>query len=239
LKACINGSRAEEDHPTLPVTAETIALDAQTVVAAGADAVHFHVRDEDGYESLTPEDVARCIATCREALPVTPLGISTGDWIIPDLDERLEMIRAWNVLPDFVSVNFHEEGAAEVAQMLYERGVGIELGLTFPFSTEIALAGGWGERCMRVLIEPIEQEVKDAMLMVGQIELLLDAAGVSAPRLLHGREETAWPLLIESVKRGYQCRIGLEDTFQLPTSDLAEDNAEIIHAARELIAKTK
>ena len=49
----------------------------------------------------------------------------------------------------------------------------------------------------------------------------------------------AWPLLVESVKRGYQCRIGLEDTFLLPSSDLAEDNAEIIRAARELMAEQK
>ena len=74
------------------------------------------------------------------------------------------------MLPDFVSVNFHEEGAPEIARMLYERGVGIELGLTFPFSTEIALSGGWGGRCLRVLLEPMEEDVPGALATVAEIE---------------------------------------------------------------------
>ncbi|MBI1257766.1 MAG: hypothetical protein GC204_09880 [Chloroflexi bacterium] len=237
LKACINGSYLAEQHPELPVTAEAIAKDAQAVILAGADAVHFHARDEDGYESLAPEDVATCLAACRAVLPAVKFGISTGDWIIPDVAERLEMIRGWNVLPDFVSVNFNEEGALEIAQMLYERGVGIEVGLAHPIEAERAIGQGWGERCLRILLEPEEKDVEGALASVAHIERLLDAANVTAPRLLHGNEETAWPLLIESAKRGYQCRIGLEDTFLLPSNDLAEDNAEIIRAARELIAQ--
>ena len=237
LKACINGARSAEQHPELPVTAEAIAKDAQAVIAAGADAIHFHVRDEDGYESLAPEDVATCLAAVRAVLPNVKFGISTGDWIIPDLAERLEMIRGWNVLPDFVSVNFHEEGAPEIAQMLYEQGVGIELGLTFPFSTEIALNGGWGERCMRILLEPMEEDVAGALATIAEIEFLLDARGISAPRLLHGNNANAWEMLSESVKRGYQCRIGLEDTLTLPNGDTALDNAEIIRTARGLIAQ--
>ena len=237
LKACINGARSAETHPELPVTAEAIAKDAQAVIAAGADAIHFHVRDEDGYESLAPEDVATCLSACRAVLPAVKFGISTGDWIIPDLDERLEMIRGWNVLPDFVSVNFHEEGAPEIAQMLYERGVGIELGLIFPFAAERALAEGWDKRCLRILLEPVEEAAAEALATVSEIEFLLDARAVSAPRLLHGSDATAWPLLIESAKRGYQCRIGLEDTLLLPNGDTALDNAEIIRAARELMAQ--
>jgi uncharacterized protein (DUF849 family) len=239
LKACINGARAAEAHPELPVTAEAIAKDAQAVIAAGADAIHFHVRDEDGYESLAPEDVATCLAAVRAVLPNVKFGISTGDWILPDVDERLEMISAWTMLPDFVSVNFHEEGAEQIAQMLYQVGIGIELGLTFPFSTEIALGNGWGERCLRVLLEPMEDDVSAALATVAHIERLLNESGVTAPRLLHGHEGNAWTLLSESVKRGYQCRIGLEDTLTLPNGDTALDNAEIIRAARGVIAQTE
>jgi uncharacterized protein (DUF849 family) len=237
LKACINGARSAEQHPELPVTAEAIAKDAQAVIAAGADAIHFHVRDEDGYESLAPEDVATCLAACRQALPNVRFGISTGDWIIPDVDERLEMISAWTVLPDFVSVNFHEEGAEQIARMLHQVGVGIELGLTFPFSTEIALSGGWGERCLRVLLEPMEEDAAEALATVAYIERLLDESGVTAPRLLHGGNSNAWALLSESARRGYQCRIGLEDTLTLPNGETALDNAEIIRAARDLIGQ--
>ncbi len=237
LKACINGSRAVGAHPALPTTAQMIAQDAQASIMAGANAVHFHVRNEQGIESLAAEDVARCLNACRELLPTAQFGISTGDWIVPNVDERIQAIQSWTVLPDFVSVNFHEDGAEQIARSLHDRGVGIELGLTFPFSTEIALTEGWGERCLRVLLEPMEDDTAAALVTVAEIERLLDAAKVSAPRLLHGREDTAWPLLTESAKWGYQCRIGLEDTLLLPTGETAQNNAQIIGAARALIAE--
>ena len=235
LKAAINGARPAQANPALPTTPEQIARDAQAVVAAGANAIHFHVRSEQGIESLAPEDVARCLNAVREAVPTTPLGISTGDWIVPDADERLKLINQWTVLPDFVSVNFHEENADKIARGLHDRGVGIELGLTFPFSTEIALAKGWGERCLRILLEPMEQDVAAALVTVAEIERLLDEAKTSAPRLLHGGENTAWPLLTQSAEWGYQCRIGFEDTLYLPTGEPAQDNAHMIRSALALI----
>jgi uncharacterized protein (DUF849 family) len=172
-------------------------------------------------------------------MPSTQFGISTGDWIIPDAEQRLRAIREWTTLPDFVSVNFHEEKANEIAELLYAQGVGIELGLTFPFSTEIALAAGWGKRCVRVLLEPMEEDAASALATVAQIERLLDAAGVTAPRLLHGGDASAWPLLQESARRGYQCRIGLEDTLTLPDGRMADSNADIVRAARSLIRQVR
>ena len=244
LKAAINGSRAAEDHPALPVSAAAIAADAQAVVKAGASAVHFHVRDEaeeetdeeveGGFESLAPEDAARCILACRASAPGIPLGISTGAWIAPDLDERLTLLRAWQVLPDFVSVNFREEGAAEVAKALHERGIGIEVGLADAADAERALAAGWGNRCLRILLEPREETVEAALTNVAAMERLLDQAGATAPRLLHGYNATAWTLLKEAIKRGYQCRIGLEDTLRLANGDLAVSNEEMIRAALEM-----
>jgi uncharacterized protein (DUF849 family) len=235
LKAAINGSRAAEDHPELPVSADMIARDAAAVVTAGADAVHFHIRDEDGYESLAPEDAGRCILACREAVPGILLGVSTGEWIVPDLEARLVHLKGWQILPDFASVNFHEDGAVQVAQVLSDLGVGIELGLADASAAERALAAGWGTRCMRVLLEPDEDTVEAALANVAATERLLDQVGVTAPRLLHGYDATAWALLRESAKRGNQCRIGLEDTLRLPHGELAEDNAEIIRTAAALI----
>ncbi|MEP6687502.1 MAG: 3-keto-5-aminohexanoate cleavage protein [Gemmatimonadales bacterium] len=52
-----------------------------------------------------------------------------------------------------------------------------------------------------------------------------------APRLLHGTGPTAWPLLAEAARRGYQARIGLEDRLFLPDGRIAPDNAGLIAAA--------
>jgi uncharacterized protein (DUF849 family) len=53
-----------------------------------------------------------------------------------------------------------------------------------------------------------------------------------ASRLLHGVDATAWPLLQEAARRGYDARIGLEDTLRLPGGELAGDNLELVRAAR-------
>ncbi len=158
-----------------------------------------------------------------------------GHGLFPTCRRALALIRAWQTLPDFVSVNFHEEGAEEVAQSLYRRGVGIELGLSTPYAAERARAAGWDQRCIRILLEPSEIDAALALANVQKIERILDAARTTAPRLLHGSEATTWPLLIEAARHGYQCRIGFEDTLQLPTGEPARRNAELVSAARALM----
>ena len=60
------------------------------------------------------------------------------------------------------------------------------------------------------------------------IEHVLDEAGIQTPRLLHGFDATAWPLLKVAIQRGYDTRIGLEDAVALPDGRLAHDNAELV-----------
>ncbi|MER6579665.1 3-keto-5-aminohexanoate cleavage protein, partial [Nonomuraea sp. NPDC001023] len=52
IKACLNGSRAADEHPRLPLTPAELAADAVAVRRAGAGAVHLHPRDAAGRESL-------------------------------------------------------------------------------------------------------------------------------------------------------------------------------------------
>ncbi|MFC7735049.1 3-keto-5-aminohexanoate cleavage protein [Roseomonas sp. GCM10028921] len=44
LQACLNGARAPDFHPALPLTPEAVARDA-ACVAAGAVSLHLHLRD--------------------------------------------------------------------------------------------------------------------------------------------------------------------------------------------------
>jgi len=97
LQAAINGSRAPAEHPALPVHPDQLAAAAKACVAAGAGAIHFHVRSEDGRESLAAPDVARGVSTMRTCCRGTPIGISTGAWIEPDPDRRLAQVRHWHI----------------------------------------------------------------------------------------------------------------------------------------------
>ncbi len=237
LIAALNGSRKVGVHPALPVTADNIALDARAAVAAGAAGVHFHVRDRAGNESLAPDDVARCVEACRRAVSSAPLGMSTGAWIVREIDERLRKISEWKVLPDFASVNFHEDGAEEVAELLLERGVQIELGLSTPEAAARALDGGWIERCMWLLIEPPDETVEQALATADAIERVIKDVSPDVPRLLHGADATAWALIGEAARRGYRSRVGFEDTLWLPDGEVAESNEELVSVAILVMAQ--
>jgi uncharacterized protein (DUF849 family) len=229
LEAALNGSRSPADHPALPLLPAQLAAAAAEAAVAGAQAVHFHVRGPDGRESLAADDVAGAVTEVRTQ--GVPFGVSTGAWIISDPEERLAVIRRWSVLPDFASVNFDEAGAAELAAMLLERGVAIEAGVANRHAAEQLLRSGLGDRCLRIMFEPRQQTTAGALEAVAEAESLLDAAGLSAPRLLHGVDSTAWSLLEVAANRGYAARIGFEDTLTLPNGDVARSNGDLVRAA--------
>jgi uncharacterized protein (DUF849 family) len=237
LEAALNGSRLPADHTALPLSPTQLAAAATEAAAAGAQAVHFHVRGPDGRESLAADDVAGAVAEVRARK--VPFGVSTGAWIISDPEERLAVVRRWSVLPDFVSVNFDEAGAAELAAMLLERGVGIEAGVANRHAAEQLLRSGLADRCLRIMFEPRQQTTAGALEAVAEAESLLDADGVCAPRLLHGVDATAWTLLEVAAERGYAARIGFEDTLTLPNGDVARSNGELVRAALQLAGNSR
>src|SRR5438046_1463546 len=66
---------------------------------------------------------------------------------------------------------------------------------------------GLADQCLRVLLEPQSQDLAMALGMVDRIEAVLDSSGIGCPRLLHGTDATAWPLLDQAARRGYDARI--------------------------------
>ena len=234
IKAAINGNRTPREHPAIPVTAAQQAEAAAAAVAAGADAIHVHVRDVKARESLAPEDVAGALEAIRGACPATAVGVSTGAWIVPDIKQRLSLISAWEVLPDFASVNLHEAGALQVVKLLLDKGIGVEAGIWTGRAAEILLTSGFADECLRILIEPAEGP-GDAQTNLLKIESVLDR--VTRPRLLHGLGASAWEFIKLAAERAYDTRTGFEDTLQLPDGSPAQSNAELVAAARRVVAK--
>ena len=234
VKACINGARTPDAHPNLPVTPEQLAAAAVSAHEAGARAVHLHPKTADGKDSLEPDVVAAAVTAVRAAAPGLPLGVTTGFWALPDADARRRAVEAWTVLPDFASLNWHEPGSPELAEVLLGKGLGVEIGL---FHLEAAAA--WAEsrmarHCMRVMIELQGHEdvaVADAMLE------RVASVGSPAPVLLHGLDESCWPLLEHAGVCGVQTRIGMEDTLTLPDGSVTPDNAALVSAAVQLLSR--
>jgi uncharacterized protein (DUF849 family) len=234
VKACINGARTPDQHPDLPVTPEQLAAAALAAHRAGAKAVHMHPKTADGKDSLYDAEVSAAVAAVRAAVPGLPLGVTTGFWALPDADARRRAVEGWTVLPDFASLNWHEPGSPELAEVLLSKGLGVEVGL---FHAEAAAS--WAEsemakHCMRVMIElQADEDVAVADDMLSRVL----AAGSPAPVLLHGLDESCWPLLKHAGVRGVQTRIGMEDTLKLPDGSTAPDNAALVSAAINLLTQ--
>ena len=231
IKAAINGGRTKAEHSSVPVSPNEQASAVIECLQAGAAAIHLHVRSSSGDESLYAEDVARTLVAVRSASPNAPIGVSTGAWILPDPVERLQAVEAWEVLPDFASVNFNEEGASELSRLLLSRGINIEAGLSGSDEADILIKSGLAARCIRVLLEPQEKEMARALETVSEIENVLESAKVEVARVLHGTEATSWPMMEEAIIRGYGVRIGLEDTVTMPDGSVARDNVELVAEA--------
>jgi uncharacterized protein (DUF849 family) len=223
IKACLNGSQTPGAYPALPLSATEIAREAERAVRAGAHALHIHLRNADGEETLAARACAAVLTEVRARCPDIPIGLTTGFWIEQDTEQRLAHIRAWAELPDFVSVNFSEPGTKELCAVLLERGIGVEAGLSSERDVGLLLEMGLAERCVRLLIEPGEDALEPALQNVERIEWRLNEQKVQRPRLLHGLDETAWPLLGIALQRGYDIRIGLEDTLHVPDGTRARD----------------
>ena len=234
VKACINGARTPDQHPHLPVTPEQLASEAVAAHRAGALAVHMHPKNADGVDSLVAADVDAAVSAVRHAAPGLPLGVTTGYWALPDAQQRLRAVESWNVLPDFTSLNWHEPGSPELAEVILGRGLGVEVGIFHAEAAESWAASDIAPHCMRVMIElGPDGDAATADELIS----LVAAAGSPAPVLLHGLDESCWPLLEHAGVRGVQTRIGMEDTLRLPDGSTAEDNAALVSAAVELLSR--
>ncbi|WP_020578089.1 3-keto-5-aminohexanoate cleavage protein [Actinopolymorpha alba] len=232
LVAALNGGHSNVVYASVPVTPAELAGETARVVAAGATEVHVHPRRGDGEESLEPADVAAAIEAIRASVPGAPISVTTGAWIEPDPHRRAVTISRWRVLPNSASVNAHEDGALDVARVLRDRGVAVEVGLFTITAAEEFVRGPLRTLAARILIEPIDRPSMLALYDARSILELLDRHGVDQPRLLHGDGANTWPVLRRARQLGISCRVGFEDTFHLPDGTPAPHNAALIQAAQ-------
>jgi uncharacterized protein (DUF849 family) len=128
-------------------------------------------------------------------------------------------------------VNWHEDGAVEVATALRENGSGVEAGIWTPKAATRFVSTNWPWQVERVLVEVIPGRTPGSD-GPWAAERILAALGMSpAPVQVHGEQQWAWPVLRWAQAAGYAVRIGLEDTRFLPSGQEARDNAELVAAA--------
>ncbi len=226
LQACLNGRRATG----VPVTPDALAAAAAACAAVGATEVHVHPRGATGRESLAADDVAAAVTAVRAACPGMRIGVSTAAWIDPD---PVAAVRAWAALPadgrpDHASVNVHEEQWERVAEALLDTGIGVEAGVWYAADVPRLANSTVAGRCLRVLVEA---QSEDPATAINEAADLVAALPAGPPLLVHGQEGAAWAVLEWALDRGYDTRIGLEDTLVMPDGLPAPDSASEVAAA--------
>lgn len=186
LQVCLNGVRAKQAHPSAPHTADELAEAARGAVAAGAEEIHLHPKDPGGRDTLDAEVVSAALTRVRAAVPGVPIGVTTGAWIETDPSARVKLVRSWTVLPDHAWVNWHEDGAEDIARALLERGVAVEAGIFSGTDAPAAfLASSLAPEVLRILAEVTDPDPRTANETAAH---LLRALGPKPPArvLLHG-----------------------------------------------------
>jgi 3-keto-5-aminohexanoate cleavage enzyme len=237
-----NGARkGHADHPNLPVAIDEIACEAVECHAAGVQAIHAHVRDDEGRHSI---DASRYIATTdairRLAGPELIVQMTTeavGQFTPP---QQIAAVRA--VRPEAVSIAVKElvpdasaeSAAAELYGWAHQNRIAVQhiLYTTDEFDRLLDLAARGvipGRR--HSLIFPLGRYV--ANQESDPAELIPFAAKVlgngGAERFdwwvcAFGASETA--SLVAAAALGGHCRIGFENSFINADGSRAASNAE-------------
>ncbi len=241
LQVTPNGPYGKDVHPQLPVSLGELIEDLRSCFEAGARGVHLHARDGQGNESLQPGDVNRTVSAVRELADQcgidVEISLTTGAWIVPDLQSRIDMIPDWEDV-DCATVNLSEEGFDHVMEAMRSSGIGIDVGLWDLSEIERLVNSGFVHHVQRVSIEldPGEPYFRqgDPLILSGQLNEALDSIGCAAPRLTHGAGAWAWPLVEDAFRRGHDTRVGFEDSPLLPDGSAASSNADLVRAALSL-----
>jgi uncharacterized protein (DUF849 family) len=229
--AALNGARTRDEHPAVPRTPAELAADTSAVVAAGAGVVHVHAFDGGGDETLAAEPCAAALRAVHAASPGVPISLTTSAAIEPDAQRRLALVAAWTDLPELVTANMGEPGIVKLCEHLLGRGVGIEAGLLELGDAHAFVRSGLADRCVRVLVEPLDADPADAVAHAAAIEDVLAAAQIRLDQMHHGEGIASWAVSRRAVVRGHGIRAGLEDVTVLPDGRPPADNAALVRAA--------
>jgi uncharacterized protein (DUF849 family) len=239
IKIALNGARPKKENKFIPQSLSEIEREVKLLYENGNKVFHIHCYDEDGNESLKPNDVNKLVALVKNISAEIQIGISSGDWIEPDLEIRKSYIKAWDKVPDFISVNMIEDDAIEISELLLSKGVKIEAGLNEKKAAEKFVESALIKDCYRILIEPEPEVFSQALETINEIEEVLNRYGIEIPRLLHGFNNVAWEILKEANRRGYDSRIGMEDTIYKANGETVKSNLELINYAHEILSAAK
>ena len=127
-------------------------------------------------------------------------------------------------------------------QSLIAAGIGVEVGIGRPEEIDIFARSMliFSSGVVRILVEPDGDDLVDEAAARARFDAIhgaLDRLGTMNPRLQHTNGPLAWFAVRDAKRRGWDTRIGFEDTLVGPRSKRVASNADLVSAAVEVFSR--
>ena len=239
-----NGARrGKADHPALPVTIPEIVETARACHTAGADAVHLHVRDDDGRHSLDAGRYTEALAELAHAVPEMRVQITTESAGIFDVAAQFSCLTG--LKPRWASISVREIARdTTLAPRVYAScaDTGTEVQHILYDAEDAALLARWQA-------QGIVHPGQDSTLLVlgryatGQVAIPADLAPLLAAKppgrwmiCAFGRAEHA--CLLEAARQGGDLRVGFENNLTDADGTPLRDNADSVARLVDQLERT-
>ena len=240
LMAAPNGARRGKGlHPALPITIAETAAEAARCHAAGAAALHLHIRDDAGRHSLDAGRYREAMAAVAEAAPGMAIQITTESAGLFGWDVQSACLNA--LAPEAASVALRDSLAApeREARALYhrahEQGIGIQ---------HILFAPGEGRGLRDAVARGLIPGTRHAVILVlGGYDPPRDGSAAEISPFLAALEglEIDWMICcfgpeepraaLAAMRAGGHARLGFENNIHLAGGRVAPNSAALIAEA--------
>lgn len=246
-----NGARkSKADHPALPVTIGETVETAKACFAAGAGAIHAHVRDAEGQHVLDGGLYRELIGQLTDTVPEMSVQITTEAVGRYSPQQQRQVVR--DAMPAAVSVSLREmlpdDSEEAAARDFYhwadEAGIAVQHILYEAYEVDALFArlhqGVIPARNLQLLFV-LGRYAADQESDVTDMDPFLSTLALQdqAPDDLQwglcafGRRET--DCLVEAVRRGGHARIGFENSVWNRDGTVAADNAARVRELKAML----
>ncbi len=266
ITCAVTGSSPLPDHDNFPITPEQIAQQGLAAAAAGASILHIHVRDpKTGGQSTELDLYRKAVGMIREKNNEVILNVTTGPgctWMQSDEDpavcgpgtimftaeRRLEHIldlKPEMCTLDICTMNLWGGAAINLDPMITRMGHMIQDAGVLP-EIECFEAGDFVFADDLIAKGAIPKHVPFSFVLGTKYGLPATTEAMmysknQIPRGAHwtgfGVSRHSFPMAAQAVLLGGNIRTGFEDTIYLRRGRKADDNAELVRWAVDLVEK--
>ncbi|MGQ7793407.1 3-keto-5-aminohexanoate cleavage protein [Faunimonas sp. B44] len=235
-----NGARrTKADHPALPIAPQELAETAAACLAAGAGAIHVHIRDEEGKHSLDPGRYAEAFAAIRErvgdALVLQATTEAVGRF---SPQEQMDAVR--RLRPEAVSIAVREifadgeEAPGRFLAWLADEGIAVQHIMYDPSDfiryADLSRRGAIPRVARPNVLFVLGRYAENQESSPADLEPFLAAlreqdqeSALTWSVCAFGRDEAG--ALLATMKAGGHLRVGFENSLWQPDGSPASDNA--------------